>query len=608
MTTHPTLIVHNAKIHTGVARRPEAQAMAIHGPRIAAVGTNGQIRSLAGPATQVIDAGRRRIIPGLIDSHTHMIRGGLSYNLELRWDGVPSLADAMRMLADQVARTPPPQWVRVIGGFTEHQFAEKRLPTLAELNALAPDTPVFVLHLYDRALLNAAALRACGYTRDTPDPPGGHIQRDGDGTPTGLLLATPSALLLYSALAKGPVLPYEYQINSTRHFMRELNRLGITSVIDAGGGLQHYPDDYRAIEELQLHRLLTVRVAYNLFTQRPGEELDDFRHWSSVLSRGDGDDFYRLNGAGEMLVFSAADFENFRQPRPDLPSRMEEDLDRVARLLVTRRWPWRMHATYDETIGRALDVFERVDQDMPLQGLPWFFDHAETVSDRNLERIARLGGGIAIQHRMAYQGEYFVERYGAEAAERTPPVRRMLEMGLHVGAGSDATRVASYDPWTTLHWLTTGRTLGGLTLYPERNRLDRATALALCTRHNTWFSGEDGLKGQLDIGLLADFAVLSRDYFEIPDEEIRQVVSELTVVDGRIVYAAGDFRAHDLTPPPAMPDWSPANFGSRYWKSPSSGEPAHAGVSHAASHAHCTLHPHAGPALWDSPGCFCWAF
>ncbi|WP_130618905.1 amidohydrolase [Dyella amyloliquefaciens] len=608
MTTHPTLIVHNAKIHTGVARRPEVQAMAISGSRIAAVGTNGQIRSLAGPATLVIDAGKRRVVPGLIDSHTHMIRGGLSYNLELRWDGVPSLADAMRMLADQVARTPPPQWVRVIGGFTEHQFAEKRLPTLGELNALAPDTPVFVMHLYDRALLNAAALRACGYTRDTPDPPGGHIQRDGDGTPTGLLLATPNAMLLYSALAQGPVLPYEYQINSTRHFMRELNRLGITSVIDAGGGLQHYPDDYRAIEELQLHRLLTVRVAYNLFTQRPGEELDDFRHWSSTLSRGDGDDFYKLNGAGEMLVFSAADFENFRQPRPDPHAGMEEDLEQVVRLLTARRWPWRMHATYDETIGRALDVFERVDREMSLQGLPWFFDHAETVSDRNLERIARLGGGVAIQHRMAYQGEDFVERYGAEAAERTPPVRRMLEMGLHVGAGSDATRVASYDPWTTLHWLTTGRTLGGLSLYPERNRLDRSTALALCTRHNSWFSGEDGLKGQLDIGLLADFAVLSQDYFEIPDEDIRQTVSELTVVDGRIVYGAGDFRAHDLVPPPAMPDWSPVNFGSRYWKSPPSRAPIRDIVTHAASHAHCTSHTHAGHALWGAPGCFCWAF
>ncbi|MHA6203414.1 amidohydrolase [Dyella soli] len=614
MATYPTLIVHNARIFTGVAQRPEVQALAVTGRHVAAVGTNGQIRSLAGPATVVIDAGKRRLIPGLIDSHIHAIRGGLNYNLELRWDGVPSLADAMRMLAEQVARTPPPQWVRVVGGFSEHQFAEKRLPTLPELNQLAPDTPVFILHLYDRALLNGAALRACGYTRDTPDPPGGQITRDGHGTPTGLLLATPNALLLYSALAHGPRLPHEYQINSSRHFMRELNRLGVTSVIDAGGGNQHYPGDYHVIEELHQHHLMTVRIAYNLFTQKPDEELHDFMHWSSVNQIGQGDEFYRLNGAGEMLVYSAADFEDFRQPRPELPLHMEGELEAVARVLAERRWPWRMHATYDDTIGRALDVFEKVDRDLSLQGLPWFFDHAETVSERNLERIARLGGGIAVQHRMAFQGEYFVERYGAEAATRTPPFKRMLEMGIPVGAGTDATRVASYDPWNALYWLTTGKTLGGLSLYPGSNRVDRTTALAMFTRMNAWFSGEEGIKGQLDVGQLADFAVLSHDYFSVEDEQIRQIVAELTVVDGRIVYADGDFKPHDLAPPPPMPDWSPVNFGSRYWKSQGTLLARTAGTRSTTA---CCARPAHGTApwgesglqgFWGLSGCSCWAF
>src|SRR5579859_8136660 len=312
MTTHPTLIVHNAKVHTGVAMRPEAQAVAIHGQHIAAVGTNGQIRSLAGPGTLVIDAGKRRVIPGLIDSHLHLIRGGLSYNLELRWDGVPSLADAMRLLADQVARTPAPQWVRVVGGFCEQQFAERRLPTLAELNQVAPSTPVLILHLGDRALLNAAALRACGYTRDTPDPVGAHIEWDHTGSPSGLLLAAPNVSLLDDALARAPVLPYEYQLNATRQFMRELNRLGITSVIDSGGGRQNYPDDHRVIEELQLHRQLTVRIAYHLCARTPHAELADFSHWCATYPYGQGDTFYRLNGAGELLVYAAQDFSNFR--------------------------------------------------------------------------------------------------------------------------------------------------------------------------------------------------------------------------------------------------------------------------------------------------------
>jgi predicted amidohydrolase YtcJ len=227
----------------------------------------------------------------------HIIRGGLNYNLELRWDGVRSLADAMQMLKEQVVRTPAPQWIRVVGGFTAHQFAEKRLPTLEEINAVAPDTPVFLLHLYDRALLNRAAVRAVGYTKDTPDFPGGEIVRGQGGEPIGLLIAKPNATILYATLAKGPKLPPEYQKNSTRHFMREVNRLGVTGVIDAGGGFQNYPEDYQIIEELHRDGQLTVRIAYNLFTQKPKQELQDFEGWAKQVRPGQGDDIYRNNGA-----------------------------------------------------------------------------------------------------------------------------------------------------------------------------------------------------------------------------------------------------------------------------------------------------------------------
>jgi predicted amidohydrolase YtcJ len=356
--------------------------------------------------------------------------------MELRWDGVRSLADAMSMLERQVAITPPPQWVRVIGGFTEHQFAEMRLPTLQELNAVAPETPVFILHLYDRALLNGAALRAIGYGKDTPNPPGSEISRDAAGNPTGLLLAKPNAGLLYAALGRGPKLPFDHQVNSTRHFMRELNRLGVTGVIDAGGGSQNYPEDYAVIQKLAEENLLTVRLAYNLFTQKPKAEKKDFLEWTRTSSYKQGTDFFRHNGAGEMLVYSAADFEDFREPRPDLAPQMEGELEEVIRILAANRWPWRLHATYDETISRALDVYEKVNRDIPFEGLHWFFDHAETISERSMDRIAALGGGVAVQHRMAYQGEYFVERYGFRAAESTPPVARMLAKGVRTSAGT----------------------------------------------------------------------------------------------------------------------------------------------------------------------------
>lgn len=437
------LILHNGRFHTVDRDNPTATAVAIKDGKFLAVGNDAEAMLHRGSATQVIDLQKRTVIPGLNDSHLHLIRGGLNYNLELRWEGVPSLADALRMLKNQAERTPSPQWVRVVGGWNEFQFAEKRMPTLEELNKAAPDTPVFVLHLYDRALLNRAALRVVGYTKDTPNPPGGEIVRDSSGEPTGMLIARPNAMILYATLAKGPKLPLEYQVNSTRQFMRELNRLGLTSAIDAGGGFQNYPDDYQVIRELADQGQLTVRIAYNLFTQKPKEELADFKNWTGSVKYGQGSDFFRHNGAGEMLVFSAADFEDFLEPRPDLPQTMEQELEPVVRHLVEQRWPFRLHATYDESISRMLDVFEKVDRDIPFNGLPWFFDHAETITPRNIERVRALGGGIAIQDRMAFQGEYFVDRYGAKAAEATPPIQRMLAEGVPVGAGTAASVSAS---------------------------------------------------------------------------------------------------------------------------------------------------------------------
>ena len=623
--TTPELILHRGQFATLDRGQPHASAVAIAGGRFMAVGNDADIMALAGTNTRVVDLKGRRVLPGLIDNHLHIIRGGLNYNLELRWDGVRSLSDAMSMLRQQVAITPAPQWVRVVGGFTEHQFAEKRLPTIDELNAVAPDTPVYLLHLYDRALLNAAALRAVGYTRDTPEPPGGQVVRDSDGNPTGLLLAKPNASILYATLGRGPKLPFDYQLNSTRHFMRELNRLGVTGAIDAGGGSQNYPEDYAVIQQLADEGQLTIRLAYNLFTQKPKAEKDDFLHWTRTSKYKQGDDYFRHNGAGEMLVFSAADFEDFRQPRPDMPAEMEGDLEGVVRVLAENRWPWRMHATYDETISRALDVFERVNQDIPLEGLNWFFDHAETISEQSIDRIAALGGGIAVQHRMAYQGEYFVERYGMGAAEATPPVAKILEKGVRVSAGTDATRVASYNPWVSLAWLITGRSVGGLRLYPQRNCLDRETALRMWTQNVTWFSNEVGKKGQIKVGQFADLVVPDRDFFACAESEIADTTSELTMVGGKIVYAAGMFTDLDKSPiPPAMPDWSPVRRFGGYaaWGENKAGATAvrqmamqSCGCAHACGihgHDHATAWSSKLPiadlkSFWGALGCACWA-
>ncbi|CDZ76480.1 N-substituted formamide deformylase precursor [Legionella massiliensis] len=581
-------------------------AAAINNQRFVAFGLDKEIFQLKTEATRLIDLHKKVVIPGLNDSHIHLIRGGLSFNMELRWDGIHSLSDALLMLKEQAARTPAPQWVRVVGGWTEFQFKERRMPTLAEINAVSPDTPVFLLHLYDRALLNQAALRAIGYDKNTKELPGTFIERDKAGNPTGMLIAHPNAIILYSALAQGPKLDKSDQINSTLHFMRELNRLGITSVVDAGGGFQNYPEDYEIINNLDKENKLSVRIAYNLFTQNPGKELKDFEHWTQTTHYQQGNDYYRLNGAGEMLVFSAADFEDFQQPRPDLAASMETELKPVVQLLAESKWPFRLHATYNESIERALNVFEQVHNEVPIDKLQWFFDHAETISDQSIERVKQLGGGIAIQNRMAFQGEYFIARYGDKKTQYTPPIRKILEAGIPVGLGTDATRVSSYNPWLCLYWLTTGKSVGGATLYQDDNILSREKALELYTKGSAWFSKEEANKGSFLPNQLADFAVLSKDFFQVPDEEIKSIYSLMTVVGGKPVHASDEFSSYNPQLPPVSPSWSPIKYYGTY-----GGDKVITSMpmtSHHQHHESCQSHSHHWMDSFSFGGCFCWAF
>ncbi len=562
MSTEADLILINGRVAALDVRDAFHSAIVISNGRFAAIGTDREALDYKKQGTKVIDVGGRTVIPGLIDSHNHFTREGLNYNLELRWDGVRSLSEGLSMLREQVKRTPSPQWVRVVGGWSEYQFSERITPTLEEVNAISPTTPVFVMHLYHCAFLNRAAIQAVGYDKETPNPTAGEIQKDKDGNPTGWIVSRPNAGILYSTHAKGPKLSYEDQANSTLQFMREMNRFGVTGVVDAGGGFQSYPDDYRAITDLARQNRLTVRVAFNLFTQRPKHELEDFTNWIKTTKPGPIDEYLRVNGAGEMLVYSAADFEDFPEPRPDLPKEMESDLKSVVSLLAKNRWPFRLHATYGESIKRFLNVFEEINDETPLKDLRWFLDHAETISEEDIRRVGNLGGGIAVQDRMAYQGEEFIKRYGKDAAEESPPIRKILDAGIPVGAGTDATRVASYNPWISLYWLVTGRTLGGTNLYSKDTRLDRNEALKLYTTGSAWFSNEETLKGSIEVGKFADLAVLSSDYFSVPDDQIRNIESVLTIVGGKVSYGAGEFERLAPPPLPVSPSWSPvAKFG-----------------------------------------------
>jgi len=557
----PDLIVHNAKVTTLQSDRPEVQAFAVRGEKVTAFGEDAEIMRLRASNTRLVDAGGRRVIPGLNDSHFHLVRGGRDYNLELRWDGVESLQRGLQMIAEQALRTPWGQWVRVVGGWSPYQFKEKRMPTVAELNAAAPETPVYVLFAYSEGLLNKAGVAALGWRADTKPPEGGSYEFV-DG---GAILRKPAAA--YTPIGKLPPLSAEDQVNSTQHFFRELNRFGLTSALDAGATNLPYPDDYQALAKLAARPAFPIRVSNLLFAQRPGIErefyeklsVEEKQNVNRAASRLNG---YVFEGAGEVLVWSSTDFEDFMAARPEQNPQMERELTEVTRLVAQKQWPIRQHATYDESISRILDVFERIFRETGYRAR-WGIDHAETITPRNIARIKAMGGAIAIQDRMAFAGEYFVERYGAEAAAHAPPIRQMLDAGLTVGAGTDATRVASYNPWISLYWIVTGRTVGGMQLASPENRLSREEALRLYTIGSAWFSGEDEVKGRIAPGQLADFAILSADYMTVPEEQIRRIESVLTVSGGDVVYSAGAFTMFAPEPlPPVRPAWSPvAAFG-----------------------------------------------
>jgi predicted amidohydrolase YtcJ len=374
----------------------------------------------------------------------------------------------------------------------------------------------------------------------------------------------------------------EEQINSTLHFYRELNRLGLTSAVDTGGGGHAFPQDYAGSQTVARGGTgdLSLRIGYYLFAQTAGKEALDFRRWSgghqigrneaALLEHG-----FELEGAGEFLAHSIGDWENFLAPRPDLEARKaagldpDGDLREVVKILVENQWPLRQHATYGESVERILDVFEQVRREEGRFVPRWAIDHAETVGDDELRRIKALGGGIAIQDRMAFAGEFFEARYGSEAARYAPPLRKMLALGIPIGAGTDGTRVTSYNPWLAIHWLVTGKTMGGKQLFADDNRLSREEALRAFTVGSAWFSQEEGVKGRIAPGQYADFAALSEDYFTVPEERIKDIVAVLTVVGGRVVYSAEPFlelgdglAAPPL--PPVSPSWSPVAFFGGY--------------------------------------------
>jgi len=529
------LLFVNGRIFTGLGA-PECDALAIRDGLVTAVGRSKDLRELITPSTQVVDLGERRVVPGLIDSHIHAIRAGATWRRRVDWSGVTSLPAALDLVRDAAA-TRQGQWVAVVGGWHPGQFDERRAPTPAELTAAAPDNPVYVQLLYESALLNDAGLAAAGIDRDTADPPNSVFARDHTGAPTGHANGR-GAFSHVLGLIPEPDL--EERVAGTRAFLTRLSSLGLTGVVDPGGGAVD-ATAYRAVYELWRREPLPARVRMymsNSSTPR-GQELAKAGEFVRYLHPGFGDEYLRFVGMGEKLVNAFGDGEGL-----NAITVREEDRDtlrEVSLLLLENGWPAHIHAIRRETVTAVLDVWEQVAETISLTGARFSLAHADAISDRDLARVKRLGVGIAVQDRLVFRSADSTAAWGQEIGAAAPPLRAMLDLGIPIGGGTDATAVTSYNPWLSLWWMVTGKSVDGAPPRSAQQRLSRAEALHAYTAGSAWFSFDEGKRGSLAPGMLADLAVLSEDYFAVSDDAIPAIESELTLVGGRVVHRGGSF-------------------------------------------------------------------
>ncbi len=531
-------VLVNGKILTADRTASTGEALAIRGGRIVAVGTSADIRRLAASTTHVIDLQGRTVIPGLIDSHMHAIRAAQFFATEVNWIGAATLADALARMRT-AAQARPGSWLIVAGGWTEKQFKEGRRPTQAELQTAAPSNPVYVQLGYQWAVLTAQAWKALNLTTDADLPEGARFERDSSGALTGAVTGPQSAIV--AMFDKLPMPTYEQKVDGTVKFFRELNRLGITGIVDPGGNNLTAPD-YEALLDVWRRGAMTVRVAYALCSQTAGAEFAELKQLTALLPMGFGDEMLHFNGIGERITASM--YNNDRPTDAD-----KERFYEIALWAARRGMALTIHWGRDASVDHLLDVFERVNREVPIAPLRWSIAHLDDASERTLTRMKALGIGWTMQDAMYFGGDGFLEQRGREAGLRTPPLETARRIGVATGAGTDAHRVASYNPFTALQWLLDGRTVSGAVLRGSAETPSRADALRLYTMGSAWFSFDDAVRGSLEVGKLADLAVLSKDYMTIPVSEIGGLESLLTMVGGRVVYGAGPYVPLDQTQP-----------------------------------------------------------
>ena len=513
----------------------EVSAIVLAGGRVVAIGSDDDVAPYVPLAARVVELEGRRVLPGLNDSHIHAVRGGVSWTRTVHWEDVRSLDEGLERIRQDAAERPEGSWSAVVGGWHSSQLSEGRAPTRAELDAAAPGRPVLVQELYDRMVLSSAALAACGWDDSSPDPARGTLVRDESGRLTGEVhgvgaFAVPLALALETTDGESEEGVVAMNTVLARH--------GLTGVVD-GGGLLVTPRDYDPLYAVWRAGQLEVRYRTFVSAWDRGGEVANIDQLTTLVQPDSGDGGLRVVGVGEIPHLGCHDMEGL-DPFT-VPDAAFDELVEVVRLCATRGWRMSVHAVLDATLGRILDAWEQVESETGLvAGAGFSIVHADEASRANLERIARLGAGVLVQNRLVLKGSDYVEAWGPEATASAPPIGDMRELGLMIGAGTDATRANWFSPWTSIWWLVTGGTLDGQGTRAERHRMSRDEALAAYTRDAAWFTGEQGHRGRLLPGYDADLCVPSRDPFECSDDELRGILSDLTVMGGRITHDSLD--------------------------------------------------------------------
>ena len=532
------IVLRGGKIITVDRQFSIKEALAIKDGRIIGVGSDREMRILTGRKTHVIELRGRTVIPGLIDSHIHATVAGLSWDAELHWEQTRSLADGLKLIAAAAKKQPAGSWIVVAGGWGPTQFSERLFPTRAQLDAIAPNHPVYVQYLLQGALLNSAGLRAAGITGKSADPAGGKFERDPNGELSGWLQGAPAWEFVYEKI---PRLSLDGVRQSIRNCFRELNRVGLTSVGDlltAGVTFAHR----RVLADMARAGELTLRLNYFIAPNDAGDELAQLQSAAAEVGQSAQTDMFRFAGFGETLIRGIDDGDVLSNPKGiTIAAEAKEKFRRMLQYFAAGGYSFHLHTTQDNTARQLLDVIEPVHAATPFARQHIAFAHLEDASAETVARIKKLGAGIAVQDRMAFTGERNVELWGAAKARNAPPLRALIDAGIPLGAGTDAFRSANYSPMFSLWWLVAGKTVAGTAIRDKSQNATREEALRMYTIGSAWFIGEERRRGSLEVDKLADLVVLNADYLTVPEDQIRSLESLLTMVGGRIVYAAKPF-------------------------------------------------------------------